>query len=104
MTSPFPAAGRIGWIDRSDRVRLRVSGQDRARFLHNLVTNDVKRLAPHRGCETFVTSPQGKTIGFVSLLAEEASFLLRTDPGGLEFILPHFEKYGALDDEPAEDD
>jgi tRNA-modifying protein YgfZ len=86
------------WFDRSDRVRLDVTGPDRAKFLHNLTTNEVKRLAAGRGCEAFVTSPQGKTLGFVQLLAREDRILLRTDPGGLEHVLPHFQKYGLFDD------
>jgi glycine cleavage system aminomethyltransferase T len=93
----------VGLIDRSAHVRLEVTGPDRARFLHNLTTNDVKRLPVGRGCEAFVTNLQGKTLGYVTLLATEGRILLRTDPGGLEFLLPHFAKYGALDDVAWED-
>jgi folate-binding protein YgfZ len=93
----------VGLIDRSARVRLAVTGTDRARFLHNLTTNDVKRLPAGRGCEAFVTSLQGKTLGYVTLLVAEDQILLRTDPGGLEFLLPHFAKYGALEDVAWED-
>src|SRR3954471_13567622 len=87
-----------GWIDRSDRARLEVTGPDRAKFLQNLTTNEVKRLAVGRGCEAFVTSPQGKTLGYVNLLALEDRILLRTDPGGLVGVLPHLQKYGIFDD------
>ena len=86
------------WADRSDRERLVISGPDRAKFLHNLCTNDVKRLAVGSGCEAFVTSPQGRTLGLITILAREDSLLILADPGGLEFILPHFEKYGVFDD------
>lgn len=88
----------VGLIDRSDRVRLEVTGPDRAKFLHNLTTNDVKRLAVGAGCEAFVTSPQGKTLGYVTLLASEDRILLRTDPCGLEHARPHLRKYGVFDD------
>ena len=50
------------WIDRTSRVRLEIHGPDRAKFLHNLTTNDVKRLPEGTGHESFVTSPQGKTL------------------------------------------
>ena len=86
------------WADRSDRERLVISGPDRAKFLHNLCTNDVKRLAVGSGCEAFVTSPQGRTLGLITILAREDSLLILADPGGLEFILPHLEKYGVFDD------
>lgn len=87
-----------GWIDRSDRVRLEVTGPDRARFLHNLATNEVKHLSPGRGCEAFVTSLQGKTLGFVTLLVEPERIWVRSDAKALESLLPHFQKYGALDE------
>jgi len=94
---------RTGLIDRSDRVRLEVSGPDRAKFLHNLTTNEVKRLAAGRGCEAFITSPQGKTIGYVILLAAEERILVRSDPRGMELAMPHFRKYGVFDDVTIDD-
>ena len=93
----------IGLADRSDRVRIEVSGPDRAKFLHNLTTNEVKRLAVGRGCEAFVTSTQGKTIGYVIMLAAEDRVLVRSDPGGMELALPHLRKYGIFDDVAIDD-
>jgi tRNA-modifying protein YgfZ len=91
------------WSDRSGRVRLEVAGPDRAKFLHNLTTNDVKRLPVNRGCEAFVTSPQGKALAYVKILACADSILVCTDPGGLVLALPHFQKYGLFDDIVLED-
>jgi tRNA-modifying protein YgfZ len=93
----------VGLVDRSDRVRLEISGPDRAKFLHNLTTNDIKRLAVGRGCEAFVTSPQGKTIGYLIVLAAEEKVIARTDPGGDALVLPHFRKYGVFDDVSIDD-
>jgi len=45
-----------------------------------------------------VTSPQGKTIGYVTLLAGADRIVVRADPGGMELALPHFQKYGVFDD------
>ncbi|GAC1449287.1 MAG: glycine cleavage T C-terminal barrel domain-containing protein [Isosphaeraceae bacterium] len=90
-------------LDRSDRARLELRGPDRAKFLHNLTTNDVKRLPFQQGIEAFVTSPQGKTLGYVTLLADEDCLLIRTDPGGAEHIWPHLKKYGVFDDVALED-
>jgi folate-binding protein YgfZ len=91
-------AARAGLVDRSDRVRLEVSGPDRAKFLHNLTTNDVKRLAIGRGCEAFVTSLQGKTIGYVTMHAADDRIIVRTDPGGWQPMEPHWQKYGVFED------
>lgn len=103
MNAPDPniyrsAREKAGWIDRSDRSRIRVAGPDRAKFLHNLTTNDVKHLPVGSGQEAFVTSPQGKTLGYVSLLALEDAILLRTDPGAIATLMPHLQKYGVFDE------
>jgi folate-binding protein YgfZ len=93
----------VALVDRSNRVRVEVSGPDRAKFLHNLTTNDVKRLPAGRGCEAFVTSLQGKTIGYVILLAADDRIVVRSDPAGLELAMPQFRKYGVFDDVAIDD-
>jgi folate-binding protein YgfZ len=96
-------AQRIGLADRSDRVRLEISGPDRAKFLHNLTTNEIKRLVAGRGCEAFVTSPQGKTIGYLIVLAADDRLMARADPNGVVLALPHLQKYGVFDEVSIED-
>jgi folate-binding protein YgfZ len=98
-----PIEAGLCLIDRADRLRVDVTGPDRAKFLHNLTTNEVKRLAAGRGCEAFVTSPQGKTIGYVVLHASEDRILVRSDPAGLELAMPHLRKYGIFDDVAIDD-
>ncbi len=94
---------RAAWADRSARVRLEISGPERAKFLHNLTTNDVKRLAVGSGHEAFVTSPQGKTLAFATFLATDDSILARTESASLESLLPHLRKYGVFDDVAIDD-
>ncbi len=107
MTTPLEAyrAALTGavFLDRSDRIRLNVSGPDRAKFLHNLTTNEVKRLPVGQGAEAFVTSPQGKTLGYVTLLVEPEIVVVRTDPNGAELLVPHLQKYGIFDDVTLDD-
>ena len=99
LKTPDASPDEAGWFDRSSRPRLVIAGPDRAKFLHNLTTNDVKRLAVGSGHESFVTTPQGKVLAYVTLLAlEDDSILLRTDPESLEVLLPHLRKYGVFDD------
>ena len=90
-------------IDRSDSGRVEVRGPDRAALLHNLTTNEVKALKPGQGREAFITSPQGRTLGLVTLLVGTDLILLKTWAGGLETFLPHLRKYGALDDATIEE-
>ncbi|QDV32434.1 CAF17-like 4Fe-4S cluster assembly/insertion protein YgfZ [Tautonia plasticadhaerens] len=105
---PSPAAvaldSSVVLADRPDRARIRVVGPDRAKFLHNLTTNEVKARQPGSGCEAFVTSLQGRTLGFVSLLVLDDAILLRTEAAGLGPILPHLRKYGVLEEVELEDD
>jgi tRNA-modifying protein YgfZ len=93
----------VGLVDRSRRVRIEIGGPDRAKFLHNLTTNEIKRLAVGRGCEAFVTSPQGKTIGYLIFLVTEDKIVARADAGGAALVLPHFQKYGVFDDVAIDD-
>jgi folate-binding protein YgfZ len=90
-------------FDRTDRLRLEVVGPDRVRFLNNLTTNDVKRLGPSSGQEAFVTSLQGKTIAFITLLASSESILLRSEADARALLVPHLEKYGVFDDVTLDD-
>ncbi len=91
-------AGHAGLIDRSDRVRLEINGPDRAKFLHNLTTNEVKRLAAGQGCESFVTSLQGKIIGYIVVHVAEDAITVGMDPGAELSVLAHLRKYGVFDD------
>ena len=95
---PHALTDPLTWFDRSDRIRLEIAGPDRAKFLHNLTTNDVKRLAEGSGHEAFVTSPQGKTLAYVAILATDRAILLRTDPGVADSFVPHLTKYGVFND------
>lgn len=98
MTEPLSREPGPALVDRSNRLRLRVNGPDRAKFLHNLTTNNVLALQPGQGAETFVTSHQGRTLGYATLHAGEQDILLRSDPAALDELKPHFEKYGIFDD------
>ncbi|MFO0890105.1 MAG: glycine cleavage T C-terminal barrel domain-containing protein [Isosphaeraceae bacterium] len=99
----WAAARHVALRDQTPRVRLEITGPDRAKFLHNLTTNEVKRLPAGRGCEAFVTSPQGKILAFVNLLIREDAIIVSADPAGLTAALPHFQKYGVFDEIGIED-
>jgi folate-binding protein YgfZ len=49
-----------GALDLWDTGRIRVSGKDRVRYLHNMVSNDVKGLRPGRGCYATLLTRQGQ--------------------------------------------
>ncbi|MBI1901901.1 MAG: aminomethyl transferase family protein [Planctomycetia bacterium] len=82
-----------GVVDFSDRTHIELVGDDRAAFLHNLCTNDIKRLAPGQGCGAFITNVQGRTVGFVEVFCGDFSLALETAPGQAAALLPHMERY-----------
>ncbi len=57
-----------------------LTGKDRASFLHGLVTNDVKKLAPGQGCAAAFLSAKGKLLAECVVLCEESRLVLDTPP------------------------
>jgi folate-binding protein YgfZ len=64
-------------IDYSTLAVVEVAGADRAAFLHNLLTNDIKRLGPGGGCHAFLLNANGKLIAEVRvLMMDQTAWLL----------------------------
>ncbi len=84
---------RAGLFDRSWISRLELTGKDRQRFLHGLVTCDVKALAPGHGAYSFFTSQQGKVLADVVVHALEDRLWLELPAGKGEEISAHLEKF-----------
>jgi folate-binding protein YgfZ len=83
-------AGRIslaGWST------LRVAGRDRATFLHNMCTNDVKGLTPGGQCEAFFTDVKGKIVGHANIFARPDELLLVGVPGQAARLAAHLDRY-----------
>lgn len=85
-------------FDLSDRPLIAFTGPDRAKSLQNLTTQEIKGLVPGQVTEAFVTSPQGKTLGFFSIRNSADEFYLGCEPGGEQLSLDHFAKYTMFDD------
>lgn len=100
---PRPFLDTMALVDRTGRVRLRVSGPDRAKCLHNLTTNEVKRLAVGDGCEAFVTSPQGKILALITIAARPDTLLVGADADARDGLLAHLGKYAIFDDVQVDD-
>lgn len=99
----FAARDSVALSAHTGRVRIELTGPDRAKVLHNLTTNDIKRLAPGRGCEAFLTSGQGRTLAFLLVHAEADRLLVRSDLGANDAILGHLAKYALFEDATATD-
>lgn len=97
-TAEYRAARHgVAVIDRSASGRIEVTGPDAAAFLHNLTTNDVKALAPGRGCEAFLPSAQAKVLGHAMIFRLDdrsgPAFWLDLAPGQSEKVLRHLDRH-----------
>lgn len=84
---------RTGIVDFSQRTRIEVTGADRASFLHNLSTNDVKRLKTGEGCEAFFLDARGHVLAHVFLLCRPESIVIEGVAGQCGPLLKHLDRY-----------
>jgi len=94
---------RAAWLDLSGRGKIRVTGEDRARLLHAMTTNDVEGLRPGEGCYAFFLNAQGRILADANVLCFEDHFLLDTEPGTRVKIYEHLDRYIIADDVALED-
>lgn len=85
-------------FDVSDRALIEVTGRDRATFLHNFCTNDIKQLRPGAGCEAFLTNVKGRILGHMLVFAEESSLWIDSDSGTQSSLLQHLDRYIITED------
>jgi len=91
------------WIDLAARGRIVARGRDRARLLHNITSNEVKKLTPGMSTYAFLLSPQGRIQADLSLLCLEDRFLIDTEPELREKVMTHIKKYIIADQVELED-
>ena len=77
----------------SDRTQIELTGSDRSTFLHNLCTNDVRKLETGAGCEAFLCDVQGKILHYVYVFVGTDSLVLETVPGQAESLIAHLDRY-----------
>ena len=81
MTLGYQALrGGAAWLDLSARARIVVRGRDRARLLHAITTNEVKKMTPGTGCYAFLLNPQGRIQADLCLFCLDDHFLIDTEP------------------------
>src|SRR5437764_7833020 len=91
------------FIDLSARGRIVARGRDRARLLHALTTNEVKKMTPGTGCYAFLLSPQGRIQADLNLFCFDDRFLLDTEPELRERVHQHVRRYIIADQVELED-
>ena len=92
MTSNLPFS-RPRVVDLSTRTQLEITGPDRAAFLHNLCTQEIRKLPPSAGAEAFLLDARGHVLAFVTIYCAAESLILETVPGYGPQLLAHLERY-----------
>jgi folate-binding protein YgfZ len=90
--------GGAGLFDLSFRGRLCLTGEDRVRFLHGQVSNDVNGLGPGEGCYAALTTAKGRMQADLNIYRLEDELLLDFEPGLTQAISQRLEKYIIADD------
>src|SRR5438045_8984641 len=82
-----------GVIDRRDAGVLEATGRDRASFLHALLSNEVKALAPGQGCAATLLDVHGKVQVVLYVWVLDDRLLLVVPPGTARKVLEALDRY-----------
>lgn len=88
----------VAIVARTGRVLLEVTGADRAPWLHNLTTNEVKKLSPGDGNYAFALNVQGRILFDLNIFVREAAICVDLDHRFAELARKHFDKYTITED------
>ena len=92
------AAEGVGLHDRSYRGLIEITGGDRAAWLHNLTTNDIKSIKPGHGLYSFSLNIKGRVLFDGNVLALPDALLLDIDRRWLSPAIEHLGKYIVMED------
>lgn len=85
-------------LDLSKRGKISVRGEDRARLIHAMSTNDVANLASGQGLYAFFLTAQGRILADANIYNRGDRLLLDTEPELTAKLIEHLDKYIIADD------
>ena len=88
----------VGVIDLSHRGRLRLTGNDRAQYLHRIISNDVEGLAVGEGNYATILTNRGKIIADMKVYVFEDSIGIETNAETTSILYQELDKYLIADD------
>jgi hypothetical protein len=83
----------VALVDLSHWGRLKISDDDRIRFLHNQSTNDFQRLKPGQGCDTVFVTSTARTIDLATAYVMEDAVLLLVSPNRRQQLIEWLDRY-----------
>ena len=72
---------------------IRVAGNDRAKFVHNFCTADIKKLETDSCCEAFFLNTKGKTICHGIVICREIDLLIVSTAKSPEVLIENLDRY-----------
>lgn len=82
-----------GLFDLPFRSVFSAAGSDRTRFLHNMVTNDVKALTPGHGIYATLLDVRGHILADMTIYCEESRYLVATSASLIDKVLTTLARY-----------
>ena len=90
-------------FDLSARLKLRLTGSDRVRFLNGQVTNDIRKANANLSMAACVLNAKGKMDALIFVGAGKDHLLVDADPELREILAPRLDRYLIADDVAIED-
>lgn len=88
----------LGW-----RAKIKVTGEDRVRWMNGMVTNNIRDLKPNEGNYNFVLSPQGRIQGDMYIYQRGDGLLIDTELSQREALLKLLDHFIIMDDVELQD-
>jgi glycine cleavage system T protein len=88
----------VGIVDVSYRSRYQLIGDDRAKFLHRIISNDIESLSVGQGTYAMLLTHRGKIIADLNIYVLEDAITIDTAPETAENLFSELDKYIIADD------
>ena len=86
-------ANGIAICDHSHWGMLKITGEDRLRYLHNQSTNDFEKLQPGQGCDTVFVTSTARTLDLATAYVTEDAVLVLISPNRREQLLTWLDRF-----------
>ena len=83
----------IAICDRSHWGLLKITGEDRLRYLHNQSTNDFEKLKPGQGCDTVFVTSTARTLDLATAYVTEDAVLVLVSPHRREKLMSWLDRF-----------
>lgn len=92
------ALQRVALFGRDDQLPVLVTGKDRAKFLHNMLTQEVKALAPGQVLPAALCDAQGGMVAVAAMVVQADRIVLWTDRARAQGLAEALDKYVIMDE------